>query len=48
MQLKKYHWKRVREVVPCLVCGKAHRSIVCLTRRGVRPKWPKITEEHQH
>jgi hypothetical protein len=45
MQLKKYHWKRVREVRPCLQCGKSYPTKVCLTRRGTRPKWPRITEE---
>ena len=34
MQLKKYHWKRIRESKPCAVCGEDHRTDICLTRKG--------------
>jgi hypothetical protein len=39
MQMKKQHWKKVREEVPCRMCGsKTHRTGSCptYTRRGAK------------
>jgi len=38
MQLKKQHWKRIRGVMPCVVCGGDHPSIECVIRTGRRPR----------
>lgn len=34
MQLKKWHWKRVRNESPCIECGGEHPSSTCLMRHG--------------
>jgi len=40
MQMKKYHWKRRRDVTPCQVCGKDHATKLCASRTGKRKPKP--------
>ena len=34
MQMKKQNWKRIRNVKPCMICGKDHETKICVTRKG--------------
>lgn len=32
--MRKQNWKKIRNVKPCMACGKDHETKKCLTKNG--------------